>query len=190
MCAALPVLMIASTAMAALGTGIGAIQQSQAAGYRAKVANANAKAESARARDAIARGKIDQQQLSRKYAAVRGEQEVAMAANGVDLGFGSASLTLQDTSMFLSEDSAALARNNLNEVQGIDMSAANFRSEAGAARQAQSGAIVGGIFGMGATALSGATQYATMKAKLPGAVKFNDYGRTGLPFTSIDPWAK
>lgn len=158
----------ASTVMATVGTGLAAYQGAQQSKYAGKVAGMNAKAESARAHDAIDRGKIEQQQHWRKVAQLKGQQQAAMAANGIDTSFGSAALLAEDTAMFGAEDADTIYKNTLREVQGIDMSAANFRSQQQAARQAQSGAIVGGVFGMASTALSGASQYATLKVKMGG----------------------
>jgi len=73
-----------------------------------------------------------------------------------------------DTQMFANEDADALYKNQLHEIQGIDISAANFGAERQAAKQAKTGALIKGAFDVGTTILGGATQYAGLKAKMAG----------------------
>ncbi len=148
--------------LALIGTGVALAGQAVTGymGYQqkrgeAKVARANAKMKSEEAANAIDRKAEDQRTLARKYAALRGGQRAAMAANGVDLGFGSAADTLGDTQMFYGEDAQRLDDNYRDEIRGIDISAANYRSSASAARSAATGVLASTAFDMGSTILGG-----------------------------------
>ena len=92
-------LTIAATAVATVSTVFGGIQQAQMHRYEAGIAQNNAVYAERQATDAETRGQKDQADLARRVAAVRGEQEAAFAAEGVDLGFGSALDVVGDTTV-------------------------------------------------------------------------------------------
>jgi hypothetical protein len=152
---------------------------SQASQYRsaANVADANAQRSNAQISDAIQRGTIERQQLDRKYAGLAGSQQAAMASNGIDLGFGSAAQVAGDTQMMRNEDAASLYSNENNEIKGFDTSTSNFRAEAAAKRSAAKGAIIAAAFGAASSALGGASQFGSMKGKLPATS--STYGISG-----------
>ena len=158
-------LLIASTAAAAAGAGISALQAASASRYQAKIADRNAQLANEQARDAQDRGQIAAQRLYRQIGQQKGQQITAMAANGIDLGSGSALQVQRDTAMIGAEDAAQLYRGVDAEVKGFGVNAANYRAQASGARQAATGAIVGGIFDVGSTVLGGATQYAKLKPR-------------------------
>jgi hypothetical protein len=159
-------LTIAATAMATIGTGISAYQGYTQNKYQQKVAERNVKLENEAARDSIDRGKIEAQQHWRKVAQIKGAQQVALAANGLDTSFGSAGLLAEDTAMFANEDADALYKNQAQRTRGFEINASNFGGEANARGQAATGSLIKGAFDMGSTALSGATQYSKLKAKM------------------------
>ena len=167
MCAPLaPVLLIAATAVSAAGSVMGGIQAKQQGNYQAAVARANAKAADEQARDAIDRGKIEQQQHWRQVADTKGSQQAALAAGNVDTSFGSARSLAEDTAMIGNEDANALYHNTYNEVRGFDISAANYRSQAQASKMQGQGGFTKGLFGAATTILGGATQFSKMKANM------------------------
>lgn len=94
-------LMVALTLGSAVLGAAGQIQQGQAAAaasnYNAQVADMNAKLSERRARDAIERGQLDEQRKRQEVAQIQGQQRAAMAANGVDLSFGSPLNIIVDT---------------------------------------------------------------------------------------------
>jgi len=165
MCApALPALLVASTAISAAGAGFGALQASAQNRYAAKIADRNADLANDATRQEMENTRESALQLGRRTAAIRGQQRAAMAANGVDLSFGSAADVLADTDMLGREDLGRLYRQGDQNVRGLDIQASNYRSEAAASRQAATGSLIGGVFDVGSTALGGATQYAKLKA--------------------------
>lgn len=159
-------LTIAATAMATIGTGISAYQGYTQNKYQQKVANRNAALETEAARDSIDRSKIEAQQHWRKVSQIKGQQQVALAANGLDASFGSAAQLAEDTAMFANEDADALYKNQAQRTRGFEINASNFRGEASAKGQAAVGSLVKGVFDIGSTALSGATQYSKLKKKM------------------------
>lgn len=161
-------LAIAGTAVAATGALVTGAMAAKSQRYQAAVADANAKAESAKAADAIDRGAEDQRNLARKYSGIRGAQNASISANGIDAGYGSGAAAIDDTNMYYQEDAATLSRNTGNEVAGIDMSAANYRAQAKAARMAATGSLVSAGFNAGGTILSGLGKMGQIKAGRAG----------------------
>lgn len=143
---------------------MGAIQQASAYRYQAKIADRNAKLTSDQARMAQENSQIEQQRLGRKIAATRGSQIASMAANGVDIGFGSALSVQEDTAMLGAKDYNQLYRQSSQDQLGFDISVANDRAKAQGARQAATGALVKGAFDVAGTVLGGASQTSKLKA--------------------------
>lgn len=139
--------------------------QSQQASYRARVAEQNKQLSREAAADEIALGHEQKRELGREQAQRLAAMRARMAANGGDLGFGSAAMALEDRSKTDSEDRAALAENINRKVRGLQIDAWNFESEKRAAKAESKSAIGEAAFGVASTALGGATEYAKFKAK-------------------------
>lgn len=152
-------LIAASTAVAAIGSGVTAMQSAASSRYEAKVADRNAQLANQQGRDAAERQQTEAQRLYRRAGQVSGQQRAAMAANGLDLGFGSALQVQQDSAMIAAEDAGQLYKAGNEERRGFDIDAGNFRAKAQGSRQAASAAIVKGVFDVGSTVLGGAKQY-------------------------------
>jgi hypothetical protein len=158
------VLIVAATAVAAAGQGVSAMSAASASRYEAKIADRNASLERESARNAADNGAIEAQRQYRKLAGLQGQQQAAMAANGVDLGFGSALQVQRDTAAMGAEDVKSIYDQTAQEVRGFDINASNYKAKAIAARQQAKGAMIKGAFDVGSTILSGATQYSKYKA--------------------------
>jgi len=159
-------LTIAATAVATVGKVVSSVGQSQQATYAAQVDQVNRNA-------AIDQGNQQQQNTDlaaqRRYrdlAQTKGQQQAAMAANGVDINFGSALDVQQDTSARGAEDAAQIYRAGNDKLKSIDNTAWNYGADAAAQRSKASGALVDGAFGAISTALGGASQTSKMKAGL------------------------
>jgi len=125
-----------SGTISAVSAGVGALgaYQSSAAAkagaqYQSAVAASNAKVEEWKAQDAEDRATVEAQNLGRKIASVRGQQKAAMGANGVDLGFGSAQATLDQTDFYGLEDQKTVADNGNKEAWAARTRASNFKTE-------------------------------------------------------------
>lgn len=163
MCIPVAALAIASAAVGTVGTVVGAVAQAQQANYQASIADQNAKIAASQANDAVQNTNLEALRRSRQNAQVAGQQQAAMAANGVDLNFGSAVDVQKDTKMFGAEDLSQIYKQGNENARGFDISGFNYRSQAAASRAAASGALIGGAFGALGTALGGATQVAKLK---------------------------
>lgn len=156
-------LTIAATAIAALGQGYSALSANAQSTYESRVARQNARLESERAKDAIERGTIEAQRFQRKAGQEMGEQNAALAANGIDIAFGTAADVRGDTAMFAREDTKTIYDNSFREAKGYEINAANFLSESKAARMRGKAALIKGGFDMASTVLGGATQVSKIR---------------------------
>lgn len=161
-------LTLIAAGVAAAGTAVTGYMGYQQKRFESKVARVNAREKSAEAGRAITRQQEDQQLLARKYAAIRGSQRASMAANGIDVGFGSAADQLGDTAMLYGEDADRLNANYADEIRGIDISAANYRAEAKAAKRAATGIAISTAFDVGSTILGGVGKARGMNAARAG----------------------
>lgn len=169
-------LAIIGTAVAATGAGVSAYMGYQQQQFRSKVAAANSKMESERAASEITKGQAERRALARKYAGLTGSQRAAMAANGIDVDFGSAADLLGDTSSLYREDLKTSVDNNAAAVRGIDISAANYMAESRAAKQAATGELISGAFDVGSTILGGVGKVKKINAaKAGGASGWSAY---------------
>ena len=157
MCELTTMLMIGSTVMG----GVGAIQQGNAAAasasYNAKVADMNAKLSERQARDAVERGAIEEQQQRIKTSAILGQQKAAMAANGVDLKFGSPLDALVDTATMGELDALTIRANTYREERDIRQQGLNAQGQAGMYRAEAKGAKTAGFMNAFGTVLGGAS---------------------------------
>jgi len=158
-------LTIAATAVATAGAGFQALQANAQNTYQARVADQNAKLSAEAANQEKQNAADAALQHYRKVAQLKGQQRAAMAASGLDVNFGNAADLTADTNMLAREDAARINQQGGQNIRTYDIEGANYRAKAAASRQAATGALIGGAFEMGSTALGGATQYSKMKSK-------------------------
>lgn len=160
MCDPVTGLLVASTLMGAAGQ----IQQGNAAAaagrYNQQVAEMNAKIADNQARDALERGKIEEQKKRREVAQISGRQQAAMAANGVDISFGSPLDVLADTAIQGELDALTIRSNTYREEYDYRVKGANQRAQGSLARMEGDAAKTGSLLSAGATILGGATNVA------------------------------
>lgn len=175
MCDLSVALTIGSTLLGAAG----AMQQGQAAQaastYNAQVMDMNAVMSERRAKDAVERGAIEEQRKRQEVAKIKGAQTAAMAANGVDLTFGSPLDTLVDTAVMGELDALTIRTNTAREAYDYRVDAVNKRSGASLERMKGDSAATAGYLGAAGTVLTGA-------GKAYGGYKgLSGYGRGGDP---------
>jgi hypothetical protein len=158
-------LMIASTAVTAGGQIYSGMAARAQANYQAKVATANEQQAAQAAQQEQVKGQQDQIQLMRRIAETKGAQVSALAASGVDLTFGSARSIQEDTSQLGAEDVQALNQNIEQRTNNLLIDAANYRSQAAAARAQGQGALASSLIGAFGTALGGASQISGYRAQ-------------------------
>lgn len=164
-------LMVALTLGSAVLGAAGQIQQGQAAAaasnYNAQVADMNAKLSERRARDAIERGQLDEQRKRQEVAQIQGQQRAAMAANGVDLSFGSPLNIIVDTATMGEIDALTIRSSAAREAYDFDVDAVNRRADANLSRMRAKSEKTGGYLQAAGTLLTGAGN-AYQKWKFPG----------------------
>ncbi|UUL83449.1 hypothetical protein [Sphingomonas qomolangmaensis] len=164
-------MMAASAVMTSVSGTVATVGNVQQARYRAAVADRNAALEQESARDALARGRTEEERSQRQTASTMGAQRAAMAANGIDLTFGSAASFVADTARVGQQDAATIRENATREARGMEREAANYRGEASAQRSAATGAAISGAFGVASSALGSAQQFKRMgRARNPYGV--------------------
>lgn len=141
---------------AQVAAGIGGLQQ---ANFAAKVASGNASA-------ALLAGQEAESASKMKYGGLEAQQVVAQAANGVQVREGSAAKTVASTEAISSMDAALIHYNAARTAYGESM-------QAMVDKKAGQGALVKGIFGAGASFLSGAQSLSDkwLQYKLSGATE-------------------
>lgn len=153
---------IALTAASGATSAYGQVQagkaKSRAARYEAQVADINAQYADRDARDALERGELDALAHGRQVAKTRGEQTASMAAQGLELGYGSPLDVVTDTDLLAAEDRGRIYENAEREAQSYRIKASNYRSSARGSRLAASAAMSGAYIGAGSTLLGTAAQ--------------------------------
>lgn len=150
-----------------LSAGVGAagqIQQgqaqAQASKYNAKVAEMNATLADRKSRDALERGKIEEQNKRQEISQLQGRQKAAMAANGVDLTFGSPLDTMVDTATLGELDALTVRRNANREAYDYEVQGVNQRSGAALDRMNAKSATTGSYLAAAGTVLGGVSKAA------------------------------
>lgn len=162
-------LTVAAAAVTAGGQLYSASATSNQEKYKAAVATENRKVELAGRDDAARRGELEQMKHWRKVASLQGEQRAKMGALGLDLGFGSASDILLETSQLGYEDSATIGENTKREVEGYEIRAANYGNEAKAAKYGAKTAKTAGYIAAAGTLLGAASQLSGKRTPAPSA---------------------
>lgn len=156
MCDLVMALTIGSSVLGAMGKIQQANAQAAAGEYNAKVAEMNATLSERRAKDALERGKVEEQRKRQEVAQLKGRQMAAMAANGVDLSFGSPLDTLVDTAVLGELDALTIRRNFARESYDHRVAAVNGRADATLSRMNADAARTGGWLAAAGTVLGGA----------------------------------
>lgn len=164
--AALPVLAVASGVMQASGALMAGQQANSQSKADADAARRNAALEIESAHTSYEIGKDERRDFWRKIGQVKGQNRASMAANNIEVDFGTAARIQDDTQMLANEDAISLYRNIEERTRGHHINAANFVQAAKAAR-AQGKAAVKASYWQAATSLVGAaSQAAGYKAKM------------------------
>lgn len=164
MCLPIPIAIAAASAMTSVA---GQFMQGQAAHttakYQQSAANANAALANDQAKQQIDATNLEAQRTYRKAGALQGEQQAAMAANGIDTTFGSAAQVKSDSKMIAAEDVGQIYKEGANKTQGYLIDAYNEKLKG--MNDASTASSVGWAtsFGMLGTALGGASQIARLR---------------------------
>ncbi len=156
MCDLITALTIGSTVIGAAGQIQSANAQASAANYNAQVNDMNAKLMERRADDARERGAREEQKKRQEVQQILGRQQASMAANGVDLTFGSPLDTITDTAILGELDALTIRTNAARESYDYQVDAVNKRAGATLNRMEARAAKTGGYLAAAGTILGGA----------------------------------
>jgi hypothetical protein len=119
----------AGVAVNAIGAYGSANAQKNAYAYQSQVAAQNAQIANQQASQAIINGQTAEQNVRLQGAQVMGSQRASMAANGVDLGEGSANEALTTTKYMTERDALTTKDNALRQAWGYQVQAVNATNE-------------------------------------------------------------
>ncbi|MBB3461519.1 hypothetical protein [Rhizobium sp. BK377] len=163
-------LTLGSTLLGAAGQVQQAKATAEANKYNAQVAEMNAQIAEKQAKDAIERGKQEEQQKRLQTSQLEGRQRAAMAANGVDLSFGSPLDTIVDTAKMGEIDALNVRTNAYREAYGYKVQGTNQLAGAKLDRMRADAAVKGGYLDAVGTILGGSGKVYT-QAKTLGYIK-------------------
>ncbi len=125
-------LMAAGSASSAIGASKSAQAQKATLAYEAAVAANNQKIAEQQAQLAEQNGAVAEQTSELRTAALKGDQRAAMAANGVDLGVGSAAEILATTEFMGKRDALTIRDNAARQAWALREQGKGYLSEAAA----------------------------------------------------------
>lgn len=139
--------------------------QAAASRYNAQVSEMNATLADRAAKDALERGKVEEQKQRMEVAALQGRQRAAIGANGVDMSFGSPLDTLVDTAVMGELDALTIRRNAAREARDYEVQGVNYRADATLSRMNAKASQTGGFLAAAGTVLGGgADAYKTYRS--------------------------
>lgn len=136
--------------------------------YDASVAKANSQQEVDAYQTERGQQVQERQNFWQKVGQVRGQQVAAMAANGIDPGFGSGERLQKDTTTVAYQDATNLYRNQEQKAKGYLIDASNYTSEAMADKMKGKAAQTSSYFGAVGSILGAASQAYGLSAKATG----------------------
>lgn len=158
-------LAIAAAGVAAAGQLMGGAQAMAQGNYASNVAKANAQTQIEAAHDSVARGQDEASQFYRQVGRTKGDQIAAIAANGIDVGYGSAERVQDDTQRGADADANRMYYNQEQRTKGLYVDANNFVAEAAAQRAKGKAALISSAFSAASSLMGGFTQNAILKAR-------------------------
>lgn len=163
-----PALAVAAGVTQAAGSIMGGMQGKAQANAEASIARRNQALAVDAYRESREAGAGERRDFWRKIGSIKGQQIASMAANGIDVDFGTAARVQDDTQMLANDDAANLYKNIENRSKGYVIEAGNHAYEAKAAKARGKAAMTQGIFGAASSILGAATQVAGMSARAKG----------------------
>ncbi len=169
----------ATLAFTALAGGAQAYSQHQQGKAEAKVATQNARLANQQADDRTRLGMIEEQRVRNQTRQAMGTQNAALAANGVELGSGSAGEILSQTAGMGEQDAYLARANALREAWGFKVDANNYYNSRRMIKSGAKGAIAGTVLSTGAQAFGA---YGAMGGSGTGAMSRTNFGARNAGF--------
>lgn len=140
----------------------------QGGNFDAGVHRVNAKLEREAAEQSLKAGQSERRDFYRKVGSVKGQQAASMAANGIELGYGTAARIEDDTAQLAREDAQNLNEQIHQRTRGFIINNWNERMAAKAAKQKGKSAFIGSLFQGASSMMGGFQQQAALKTKMGG----------------------
>lgn len=153
-------MMVVSTAVTMMGQQQQADAAKKAADYQSAVAKNNAILAERQAKDALARGELEERNTALKSSILEGRQRTALASNGVVIDQGSALDITSDTKAYGTLDALTVRSNAQREALGFRTQGMNYNAEADLATFKGRSAQAAGRTQMLGTLVGGASQVA------------------------------
>ena len=149
-------------------SGLGGLQQ---ADYMAAVTRNNAAIARGNASQALQAGQYNASTVKMRGSTLAAEQQVAQAANGVDVGVGSAAAVRDATQRMSALDAAMVQYNAAKQAFGFETQAATDETQAKLYKMSGRNALFTGLAKASSAAVGAAAAYPSAGgAKVPGAV--------------------
>lgn len=163
---AIPVALAAVSAVAAVaGAGVayvGAQNSAQATAnadkYNEEIAANNQQQANAAATAALQQGQVAQQQKANQEDVLMGQQKAGLAANGIDVGSGTAVDLLGDTKAAGEFDQLTITNNAQREAAGYTNQGINYQNQAVVEQQLAASTLQGGALKADSSLITGAGQ--------------------------------
>lgn len=165
-------LSLIATGVAAAGTMVGGLMKASQERYAGAVADQNARLAASQSNDAQLRGQLEEKKSYQRTSQLLGQQRAALAANGVEVDFGSAADVQGDTKMLGREEASTIRTNTEREMRGYDIESTNYTAQGKADRAAATGTIVSSLFNTAGTILGGVSQANKLSAARSGGTNF------------------
>jgi hypothetical protein len=114
----------------AVGAGISAESQQSSLGFEAGIADINARMSEQSAQSELMRGEREYQSSRLRTGQLKGRQRASLAANGVDLGVGSAAEILTSTDVMGEIDANTIQANAIRAAWGHRTQSTGYQNEA------------------------------------------------------------
>lgn len=125
-----PVAFMAASSIVSLIAGVGEARAQRDAGRaNQQIAENNATLAEQGARDALNLGAREQQKSAWRTRALLGKEKASIAANGIDMDFGSASDILGETALLGGAERSEIELDAARKAWGLQGEATNFRNE-------------------------------------------------------------
>ncbi len=157
MAVALPLLMVASTAVSAIGSVQQGMAQADVANYRSQIALNNAQIAAQNARTAGEIGEREATTSQLKTAGLRGQQKAGFAAGGFDVNQGSPVDVGSSTAALGALDALTIRNNAARQALGYETTAQSDRAQSTLDKAEAGNDITSGWLGAGKSLLGGAS---------------------------------
>jgi hypothetical protein len=155
---------------------------------QSSLADTNAKIAELGAQSALMQGEREEQKSRLQTAQLKSTQRTAMAANGIDLGEGSAAQVLTSTDLMGEIDASTIKANAARSAWGYRTQAVNEQNQATMSRAAASAISPGGYAFGSLLGSAGDVAKSWYQFKKEGAAGFGGSSSTSKPSTSSSWW--